>query len=308
MKKIEICYPNFGKKAITFTLDDGNLVYDKRTMDIVGPHGIKGTFNLCRTEYDGVSTEELREHYRGFGIANHCKLHPYVFADGEEYRFAEHPAEESERDEGMIYPHGKNEGMYLIHFPRGWRSITTPEKYIELVDTERRELEAIFGEGSIKDFVWPFGAQRSEKVKAHLAANYRSVRRSSSTKESTCFDLPDNMQSWSYNANHLNLLEVAKMFSEYPDDGRLKMFAFGVHSSDYERAGKWDDLTSFAEKYGDRPEEFWYATVEEIFDYAEVAEALVITDASVTNPSGAPAYILVDGERHVVDAGSSIKL
>jgi len=308
MKKIEICYPNFSKKAITFTLDDGSLGYDKMTMDIVGPHGIKGTFNLCKTEYEGVSPDELREHYRGFGIADHCKLHPYAFADGEEYCFADHPAEVEERDESLIYPSSKNEGMYLIHLPRGWRSITTPERYIELVDEERRELESVFGEGSVKDFVWPFGEQRSEKIKAYLKANYRSVRKTGCTKDATAFDLPEDMYAWSYNANHLNLLEIAELFESYPDDGRLKMFAFGVHSVDFERGGKWDDLRSFAEKYGDRPEDYWYATVEEIFDYAEAADSLVLTDTGVINPSDTPVYILVDGEGRVVDGGSSLSL
>lgn len=308
MKKIEICYPNFGKKAITFTLDDGTLGYDKTTMDIVAPHGIKGTFNLSKTEYEGVSHEELRSHYRGFGIADHCKLHPYAFADGEEYSFAEHPAAPEDRDESLIYPNGKNAGMYFKHFTRGWRSITTPERYIELADEARRDLEAVFGEGSVKDFVWPFGTQKSEKIKAHLKANYRSVRRTGCTEDTTSFDLPADMYAWSYNANHLNLLKIAELFERYPDDGRLKMFAFGVHSADFERGDKWDDLRTFAEKYGDRPEEYWYATVAEIFDYAEAAEALVVTDGTVSNPSDAPVYILVDGERHVIDGGSTLSL
>ena len=39
-------FPGFTQKAITFSIDDGNLKHDKTFIDIVKPAGIKGTFNL----------------------------------------------------------------------------------------------------------------------------------------------------------------------------------------------------------------------------------------------------------------------
>jgi hypothetical protein len=40
MRKIEIYYPNSSRKAISFTIDDGNVPRDKNFIDIVNPHGI----------------------------------------------------------------------------------------------------------------------------------------------------------------------------------------------------------------------------------------------------------------------------
>ena len=40
-------FPGFTRKSVTFSIDDGNLVLDKKFISIVAPYGIKGTFNLC---------------------------------------------------------------------------------------------------------------------------------------------------------------------------------------------------------------------------------------------------------------------
>ena len=66
-------YPGWTRKAISFSIDDGNLVMDQKFKDIVEPYGIKGTFNLCSDRLTKMSPEEYREFYRGYEIANHCK-------------------------------------------------------------------------------------------------------------------------------------------------------------------------------------------------------------------------------------------
>ncbi len=309
MERVELCYPNFGKKAITFSIDDGNLRYDRIFIDTVGPHGIRGTFNLCHADYEGVSNAELCDMYRGFEIANHCKLHPFAFADGECYEFSAEPFDPSSADGRFVYRDPKHEGMYLIHRPRGWRRITDSRKYTELIDEAKSELESVFGAGSIVGFAWPFGEQKSRTVSEHLAARgYNNVRKTGYTLDTTAFDIPKNTMAWCCNANHATLLETARLFAEYPDDGRLKMLSFGVHSADFESSGKWDDLRRFAEEYGDRPNEFWYATVGEIFNYAEAAEKLSVLDGCVTNGSEQTLYMLVDGERHTLLPGASLAL
>ena len=98
----------------------------------------------------------------------------------------------------------------------------------------------------------------------------------------------------------MNLLEVMREYDAYPDDGELKFFAFGVHSIDFERDGKWDDLQTFANEYGNRPNDFWYATVGEIFDYSAAVKKLKITDDGIYNPTDITIYVKVDGEGKVV--------
>ena len=97
-------------------------------------------------------------------------------------------------------------------------------------------------------------------------------------------------------------------YESYPDDGALKFFAFGVHSIDFERDDKWGDLSVFAEKYGNRPDTYWYASVGEIFDYEEALSSLKITESLIENPSNLTVYFEIDGERKLLEPGCTIEV
>lgn len=77
-----------------------------------------------------------------------------------------------------------------------------------------------------------------------------------------------------------------------------------MHSNDFERDKKWDELKEFAEKYGNRPQDYYYATVGEIFDYADALKKLIISDGVVTNPTDLDLYIRVDGKNVLIKAGT----
>lgn len=290
MKNITITYPNFSQKAISFTLDDGNLEWDKVVIEIMRPHGVIGTFNLTMPKYDQLSKEGYRELYSGYGIANHCAMHPYAFLDGVDYKVTDEPFDKEKGDPELIYKSPDDDRLYYIMKTRGWRLITTPEHYIELVEEAETALEELFGV-KIKGFVWPFGEQSSEVVHEYLKGRFESVRRTGAILNKDGFDAPQEYFGWSYNATHTNLLEVAEMYEAEPDNGNLKLFTFGVHSVDYPRAGKLDTLKEFAEKYGDRKAEFWYATIDDIFDYLKASRAILITDDYIVNTSDEVIYL-----------------
>ena len=109
---------------------------------------------------------------------------------------------------------------------------------------------------------------------------------------------------WHYTANHTNLLKMAELYEQQEDDGNLKIFCFGLHSNDYENARKWDDLKEFANKYGNRPHDYYYATVGEIFDYADALKKLIVTESKVINPTDVDVYIRVDGKNVLIIAGT----
>lgn len=309
MKSIEICYPNYTKKAITFTLDDGSIVYDGKMIEILAPHGIRGTFNLPGCDLVAHTREEYRALYQGFEVANHCKMHPYCLKDDEEYSFASVPFNRETAEEDKLYPHAEIPNLYYVHLPRGWRLIADSATYASLVDIGKRELEEVFGSGAVSGFVWPFGEQTSQLVHQHLSdSGYRSVRRTGCTEDKTNFDVPEQPMRWSYNANHLNLLPLAAAFAALADDGRLKMFSFGVHSVDFERAEKWEDVRAFAATYGDRPREFWYATVGEIFDYVRATEQIEIDGEYVKNNANTTVYLKISGRCIALAPGTKIKL
>jgi adenosylcobinamide amidohydrolase len=101
---------------------------------------------------------------------------------------------------------------------------------------------------------------------------------------------------------------MAESFEALPDDGELKFFCFGVHSIDYEKADKWGDLLEFAKTYGARPEDYFYATIADIYDYAKATKSVEITDTGIKNPTKIDLYIKIDGRRHILKAGRSIRL
>ncbi len=297
---MKICprYPGFVSRAITFSIDDGNLEMDKKFIDIVKPHGIRGTFNLCLPDLKRLSAEGYREMYRGYEISNHVKWHPLAMTDGVEYTFFDTFEPPAVGNDTHIYPYGDGEGEFVVYsaHDRRPRHMADAETYLRLTAECRTALEEVFGEGSIGGFVWPYGEQRNAKVLEALThAGYYGLRKTGSTKDSTGFALPADRMHWSYNANHKELLRVAELYEAIPDDGELKFFCFGVHSIDFEREGNWDELEAFAERFGNRPDTYYYASVGEIFAYEDAVRALEIAAEHIYNPSDLAVFLTVDG-------------
>ena len=305
MNTIRFFYPSFTRKALTFTIDDGNFKYDEMLLDILKPAGIKGTFNLCSNIHAGKE-DYTREFYRGYGVANHCKHHPLVNYDGVEYKVCEDEFDESTANPDFVYHVKGSDIFFWVIRPNGWRQMVFEPNFSRFVVEGQQELRAIFGEDKVNDYVWPYGEQNCASLKETIRAHHRSSRKTGPTIDKDGFAIPKDKYAWSYNANHMNLLAVMEMYEAYPDDGELKMFAFGVHSVDFERDGKWDDLKEFAKKYGNRPETYWYASVEDIFDYEEAVNALEISETEVKNGSDITVYLEVGGEKVALGAGESL--
>ena len=312
-------YPGFVKKAVTFSIDDGNIPMDKKFVGIVKPAGILGTFNLNSNNLAQMTREEYLEFYRDYGIANHCKYHPVPVRDGVKYVFTDDPFDAETSDPALVYKHPTIEGLYKYHVtlhhpndkrrpPDGWSTVTSVENFKLFAEQGRAELSEFFGRDNIKSFIWPGGYQANAEVHSYLRENYRDVRKTGCTLDTTGFALPEDKGHWTYNANHTNLLEVMEKYEAYPDDGELKFFCLGVHSKDFETADKWDDLRAFAEKYGNRQEEFYYASVEDIFDYEEAMLSAEVGDETIENTSDITLYFTVDGARLILPPGEKLAL
>jgi len=294
--KILRAYPGFTRRAVTFTMDDGIIKFDKMLIDILRPHGIKGTFNLCTHRMD-LEDGFYREFYRGFGIANHTYRHPYAMNDAIEYTVCDGTPCEDSPSESNIYPVPDSDGFYIKMTPRGPRELSDNQTYIDCVKKCQSRLEAIFGKQTVKGFVWPYSEQNNSEIVAFLHGfGFTSIRKTGDTLDTTGFAIPEDRMRWSYNCHHTNLLELMEKYDNLADDGSLKFFAFGVHSFDFEYANKWEDLRTFAEKYGNRQSDFWYATVDEIFDYADAMERLIVTDNELKNPTDLTLCVELDGQ------------
>ena len=317
-------YPGWTRKSISFTIDDGNLAMDKKFLDIVEPYGLRGTFNLCSDRLTKMSPEEYREFYRGYEIANHCKYHVSAFIDGVEFEFANEPFgeggegcdvpfDENTADKSKAYHDGKIKGLcYYTKWNGRWYTAAQDEDYKRFVLEGHRELEEIFGEGSIRCFAWPCGLQQNAElidfVRNKLPGYYGAREGHSWGAGPEAFAIPENYMAYGLTTRHQGLLETAALYEALPDDGELKYFCFGVHSIDYERDDKWGDLLTFAKTYGARPKDYYYASTADIFDYADAVAALEIGDTMISNPSDKDIYIKIDGERRIIKAKRSISL
>ncbi|MBE6553032.1 MAG: hypothetical protein E7666_01670 [Ruminococcaceae bacterium] len=310
MPKIDLqYYPGWVRKVFTFTIDDGNIKLDKKFIDHVKPAGICGTFNL-KTPLKQASPEEYRALYRGYEIANHCKYHAYAFTEETTREHKNEPFDRESADKRYLYPTAE-EGLYRV-YTYAWCYVATDEKYLSLVRECSEELEAVFGKGTIRDYVWPCGEQKNPTCVDRMVkeGGFRSLRKTGNIGAKIGYPLPSDRMHWSYTCNplHDDLCAMAKAYEEYPDDGKLTWFCFGLHSHDYENANRWGMLAEFCDRFGNRPETFWSAAVGEIFDYEDAVKSVVVTDTEIVNPSEVDLYIKVHGKRMILGAKSSISI
>ncbi len=78
MKTIYWCFPGGRHKALTLSYDDGKTA-DRRLVDIMNRHGIRGTFHLNAGKFgrDGrIECDEAATLYAGHEISAHSLTHP----------------------------------------------------------------------------------------------------------------------------------------------------------------------------------------------------------------------------------------
>ena len=199
-------FPGFVRKSITFTIDDGNVILDKKFIDIVKRGGVKGTFNLCLPDLKKYTPEFYRELYSGFGISNHCKLHPFAFSPEKPTELSEDVFSEETADPGKLYRVEGCDGLYYYRASNGWRKVADDATYCRLVKECHDALESVFGEGSITTYVWPYCEQNNAVVQDYVMnkCGYVAVRKTGATRDTTGFAVPSDRMHWSYNANHQN--------------------------------------------------------------------------------------------------------
>ena len=248
--------------------------------------------------------------YDGYEIANHVYRHPSAMTAS----FAENNRSTERYDpntavQGVLHATDVD-GLYCFLNDRGYgQNVAETDTYLFLTDHATKDLRAVFGEEAAQGFVWPYGEQANEELKARLRAHgFAYMRKTGNVLASTGFAFPPDRMAWSYNADDRHLLSCAADYAAYPDDGELKFFAFGVHSVDFERDGLWDDLKQFCELYGNRPSDFYSAPVIELFRYEDAVRSLTVEDDRVENTSDVTLYGTVDGERVVLPPHTVLRL
>ncbi|MFA6816332.1 MAG: polysaccharide deacetylase family protein [Lentisphaeria bacterium] len=79
--EILFAYPNWKRKALTFSYDDG-VTDDRRLVSIFNKYNMKATFNLnggrCGSNERFITLEEIKSLYEGHEIAGHSLNHPHM--------------------------------------------------------------------------------------------------------------------------------------------------------------------------------------------------------------------------------------
>ena len=293
-------YPGWVRRAITFTIDDGSLVLDRKFIEKIEPYGIKGTFNIPTIR---ASHDEYRALYGGYGISNHCRFHPYAFSDGGEYSLTDEHFDKETASTDKCYATAR-EGVYHYNPGKGWRTIATAPAYLKLAKENLEELYEIFGKENVHGYCWPYCIQDNEEVVKGIREMHEWVRGSRCSEN---FDIPSDRSDWHYTANFKNLKEKSESYEALSDDGELKFFCFGVHAFDFENNGCWNLLEDFVRKFGNRPEDYYYADNHTIFSYADAVRDMKVTEEGIENSSDYDIYVTIDGKRRIIPKRSFIK-
>ena len=174
-----------------------------------------------------------------------------------------------------------------------------------MADEGRRELEDIFGKGRIRGYAWPYHMQNSSEVFEWLKSQgYYHIRRSA--KKDPTYSMPTDRTQWYINSWHSNLPDTMIQYDELSDDGNLKFYCLGTHSRDFENIDRWDLVYDLAERLGNRPNDFYYATVSEIFEYEDAINGATVTDTEIINHSHLTLFAKVDASPVQIPPKSSL--
>ena len=69
-----------------------------------------------------------------------------------------------------------------------------------------------------------------------------------------------------------------------------------------------DIIESNAKRYGDRKKDFYYASVEKIFEYSKAVDQLKITENTVENPTSFEIFVKIDGKNTTIPSKTILKL
>ena len=274
MSNIFMRFPGGRSKALTLSYDDG-VRQDKRLLEIMKKHGLKGTFNINSECYAPEG------HTTGGRMTRSEVVALY-------------------KDSGMeIAVHGAHH-PFLEQLPE---NLCTWE-----VLNDRKNLEADFG-GFVRGMAYPFGTT-SDSVVASLKQCGIVYARSTLTTEG--FGIPTDWLRLRATCHHANprLMELSKRFVEEQNARSPMLFYLWGHSYefDYDKPNNnWGVIEEFAEYMGGR-EDIWYATNIEIYDYIAAYNQLIFSMdyTRVYNPTCTTVYFQTAKGLYAVEPGETV--
>lgn len=271
-------FPNFCKKALTLSYDDG-MIYDKKLVAILNEYGLKCTFNLNSGEFATDVSAARR-------------------------RLTESEAVELYADTNHeIAVHGLKH-LSLPFFPG--------EAALNDVIEDRKNLERIFGR-IVKGMAYAYGKYDDKAVETLRCCGIKYARTVVSTEK---FDIPSDWLRMPATCHHNNprLAEITDRFlndepaRSYAYDSP-KLFYLWGHSYEFEDNYNWNLIEEFAKKTGGR-DDVWYATNGEVYEYVRAFDALEfsVNGDRVYNPSAQTVWICYFGKNVKILPGETAQI
>ncbi|MDD3117931.1 MAG: polysaccharide deacetylase family protein, partial [Victivallales bacterium] len=209
MKRIDFAWPQGLSGALTTSWDDGTE-FDRRLVEILNAHGIKGTFNLNSGMF-GFTREQ-------------SKWKNYISADEVASLYAGHEV-----------------AVHTVSHP--WLQRLSDDMIRSEVLEDRRTLEQLVGY-PVRGMALPYGTD-DERVRAILrSAGIVYVR--PVVRNSEPFALPGDFMNWQVTAHHKNDIRLLwKEFVEYHSHSD-KLFYLWGHSYEFADNNNWNLIEEFA--------------------------------------------------------------
>ena len=273
MPRIFMRFPGGKSKALTLSYDDG-VRQDRRLLEIMKKHGLKGTFNINSEGYalEGCTTGNRMSRSEALAFYRDCGMEIAVHA-------AHHP--------------------YLEQLPE---NLCTWE-----ILNDRKNLEADFG-GFIRGMAYPFGTT-SDSVVASLKQCGMAYARTTVSTEG--FAIPIDWLRLPATCHHRNprLMELAREFAEKQDVRGPMLFYLWGHSYEFDNDNNWCVIEEFCEAVSGK-DDIWYATNMEIYEYVTAFNSLVFSanGKKIYNPTLKTIWMDIDANPCKIEPGETIEV
>ena len=260
MSRLFMRYPGFKMRALTLSYDDG-VSADRRLIEIMTKHGIKGTFNINSGSFGQgkrMPAEELLPLYRdsGMEVAVHGLHHPF------------------------------------------WNKIPRGVASYDIV-TDRNNLEKLFGR-IIRGAAYPFGATSEGAVSVLSDAGIVYCRTTVSTERFDLPTDWLRMPATCHHGNP-RLFELCDRFLSQTPKYNPALFYLWGHSYEFDDNGNWDVIERFCEKMGGRDDIWYATNIEiyeYVQDYQRLEFS--VRGDRIYNPSARTLWIFLGKEKGVI--------
>lgn len=268
----EIIFPDGKTKAFTMSYDDGTI-HDRRLIDIMNRHGIRGTFNL--------NSAFLGDVMRGSGPSGEWDI-----------------SKVDPQEVATLYVGHEVAGHSLNHASP--TDVGTSAFLYETIE-DKAALERLTGK-LVRGYAYPFGLYNDNAKQTLRLAGYHYARVVDTTG---AFALPTDFLEWKATCHHNDekLMELAEKFcAPAPFALNTKLFYVWGHSYEFAGDNNWDRIEALCAYMQEHGADVWFATNIEIYDYVTAYRSLEYSAEGnlIYNPSALTVSLRRGGTVHTI--------